>query len=197
MRRAIQLRVARAALLASLFCLFAATEVLAHGVTLKVQHALPADSSFHTRFLAPWTKELEEASHGRFRFQLMPAASTDAAALLEQVKQGEVDIGYVVVVPSGRFPEFEQFAAPADAKDAGGVSRALWDYVRANDLAKKEFDGFRLLAVGVPGKGSLSLLVMNPAAFKALPDDLKQAINAASGVDASARLGRAHDEAGK
>lgn len=196
MKRAFLSRVARV-VCASMLCLFASMQAWAHGVTLKVQHALQADSALHTQFLVPWTKALEEASHGRFRFQLLPGAAGDAAQLLEQVKQGGVDIGYVVIERSGRFPEFEQFSAPADAKSAGDASHALWDYVRANDLAKKEFDGVRLLAVGVPAKGSLSVLVMNPAAFKSLTDDLKQEINKSSGSDTSALIGRAYDAAGK
>jgi TRAP-type transport system periplasmic protein len=172
-------------------CLLLAREVLAHGVTLKVQHALPAESAFHTQFLLPWTKQLEETSHGRFRFHLTPALSVDPAALLEQVKQGGVDIAYVAIAPSGRFPEFEQFAPPAGT--AAEASRALWDHVRAKDLAKKEFNGLRLIAVGASGKDALCVLVMNPAAFKALTDDLKQMINASSGADTSAGLGKAFD----
>jgi TRAP-type C4-dicarboxylate transport system substrate-binding protein len=165
----------------------------AHGVTLKMQHALAADSAVHTQFAAPWSKRLEEASHGRFRFQLTPAAPADSAALLEQVKQGGIDIAYIAIERTGRFSEFEQFAAPAGAK-AVDASRALWEYVRAKDLAQKEFAGLRLLAVGASSE-ALAVVVMNPAAFKLLPDDLRQIINASSGADTCAELGKALDAA--
>ena len=45
----------------------------AHGVPLRVQHALPNDSSFHTRFLVPWAHKVEQESGGRLHVQLYPA----------------------------------------------------------------------------------------------------------------------------
>jgi hypothetical protein len=38
---------------------------------------------------------------------------------------------------------------------------------------------------------------MNPAAFKSLPDDLKQAINVNSGADVSAWLGKVLDQSAR
>ncbi len=195
MRRALQAVLRRhGVLLVGVLCLLAANVVLAHGVTLKVQHSFPEDSAFHTRFLLPWIKQMEEASHGRLRFQLMSAASS-GTELFAQVQQGSIDIGYAVIEDSGRFPRFEQFAAPSG--DRAAASRALWEHVRANDLAKQEFKGFKLLAVGVTDQAALSVVIMNPAAFKSLTDDLKQEINQSSGAETSARLGQAYDAAAK
>src|SRR5262245_39342407 len=124
---------------------------MGHGVTLKVHHGLPAESAFHTQFLVPWTQKIEAESGGRLRFQLFPAPENGGAApdLYDQVKEGVVDIVWTgVSYTPERFPAVEVFGLPLPANSAQGSSRALWEYVRLNDLSSSEFDGVRLLAVG-------------------------------------------------
>jgi TRAP-type C4-dicarboxylate transport system substrate-binding protein len=169
----------------------------AHGVTLKVHHALPAESAFHTQFLLPWTKKLEEAASGRLRFQLFAASPL---AVLDQVKQGAVDIAWLDCSSAEGFSELKKFTPPSDAGGVGRASTALWDYVRANDLGKKEFDGVRLLGVATAGNGTgepaaLFALVMNAAGFKSLSDDLRQVVNTHGGAETSAWLGKVLDQA--
>lgn len=131
----------------------------AHGVTLKLHHALPADSAFHTQFLVPWAEKLESESAGRLRIRLLPALEMggSAAQLFEQVKEGNADL---VLAAAGdtpeRFPAFEAFGLLA-SNGAQGASRALWEYVRVNDLARKEFGGVRLVAVARHGSAQLHL----------------------------------------
>lgn len=124
---------------------------MGHGVTLKVHHGLPADSVFHTQFLVPWTQKVEAESGGRLRFRLFPALEMGVAApdLYDQVKEGVADIVWTgVSYTPKRFPAVEVFELPLPANSAQGSSRALWEYVRLNDLSRTEFDGVRLLAVG-------------------------------------------------
>ena len=61
-----------------------ATSANAHGVTLKVHHALPADSPFHTQFLVPWTQKVEKESGGRLQSPALsrPADGRNCAAAL-------------------------------------------------------------------------------------------------------------------
>jgi TRAP-type transport system periplasmic protein len=151
-RRAVTSHVRRAACTALCFAapLWAST-AMGHGVTLKVHHDLPADSAFHTQFLVPWTQKVEAESGGRLRFQLFPALEMSGAApdLYDQVKEGVADIVWTGVghTPE-RFPAVEVFELPLPAHSAQGSSRALWEYVRLNDLSQTEFEGVRLLAVG-------------------------------------------------
>jgi TRAP-type C4-dicarboxylate transport system substrate-binding protein len=265
-----------------------ASTASAHGVTLKVQHELPADSAFHTQFLVPWTQKLEKESAGRLRFRLFPATPVGGGApqLYDQVKEGDADIVWTGIgYTPPRFPAVEVFELPLAANSAQGSSRALWEYVRLNDLGRKELDGVRLLALGrnnalqlhlrdkrvqgasdlsglkigtpapaaagflaalgaapvdvpagqigaaltsgavdgallpwdgvtAPGTGealkhhteldpqspwrysAVFMLAMNPAAYKSLPEDLRKVINANSGADTSAWLGRVFDAAG-
>jgi len=134
--------------------------VAAHGVTLKVHHALPADSPFHTQLLVPWTQKVESESGGRLRFQLFPGlgVGSSAAQLFDQVKDGAADLVWTAVgdMPE-RFPAFEAFELPFAANGAQGASLALWEYARVNDLARKELGGVRLLAVARHGTPQLHM----------------------------------------
>ena len=170
----------------------------AHGVTLMLHHFLPADSPFHTQFLLPWLEKVENESHGLLRFQVFPALPM--GPLYDQVKDRSADVVWTAVGnPAGRFPAFEVFNLPFTIHSAQGSSRALWEYVQANDLAKKEFAGVRLLAVQVATLESnekarvLSgafIFAMNSAAYKSLSDELKKVIIANSGAETSAWLGK-------
>ena len=175
-----------------------ASDARAHGVTLKVHHYLPADSPFHTKFLLPWLAKLEEESHGLLRFQVF--AAMEMGKLYDQVKDRTADIIWTAVGnPPDHFPAFEVFKLPLAHHSSKGSSRALWEYVQANDLAKKEFAGVRLLAVQVSSAESnekgqaLSnafIFAMNSEAYKSLSDELKKVILANSGAETSAWLGK-------
>jgi Bacterial extracellular solute-binding protein, family 7 len=176
---------------------FSTSTAHAHGVTLKVHHFLPADSPFHTKFLLPWLAKLEEESHGLLRFQVSPAM--EMGPLYDQVKDRTADIVWTAVGnPSGRFPAFEVFKLPLAIHSTQGSSRALWEYVQANDFARKEFAGVRLLAVQISSVASndkaqtsadMFILAMNSEAHKSLSDELKKVILANSGAETSAWLG--------
>lgn len=178
--------------------------VLAHGVTLKVQHFLPADSAFHTQFLLPWTKKLEEESHGLLRFQLFPAMQLGGtpAQLFDQVKDGKADIVWTLAEHTpGRFAATELFQLPLMGRSAQGASRALWEYAQANNLARGEFAGARVLALHTqdaaqpPLSASVGVLAMNPDSYKLLTKEMRQLLNAHSGAETSAWLGRVFDAA--
>jgi TRAP-type C4-dicarboxylate transport system substrate-binding protein len=123
----------------------------AHGVPLKVQHALPADSPFHTQFLVPWAHKLEQESGGRLHFQLYPAMQMggEPAQLFDQAKNGDAEIVWAALTDDDRdrFPALQVFALPFMSNSTEGSSRALWEYVRMSDLAHMEFDGVRVLAI--------------------------------------------------
>lgn len=177
---------------------FSTSTVHAHGVTLKVHHFLSEDSPFHTQFLLPWLAKLEEESHGLLRFQVSPAM--EMAQLYDQVKDRTADIVWTAAGnPPGRFPALEVFKLPLAIHSSQGSSRALWEYVQANDFARKEFAGVRLLAVQVSSGAStdkaqnisdMFIFAINSEAYKSLSDELKKVIIANSGAETSAWLGK-------
>ena len=120
----------------------------AHGINLKVQHALPADSTFHTQFLVPWTQKVEKDSGARLHFHLYPAMQMggEPSKLFEQVKSGDADIVWAGTDGAG-FASLEPFELPFMTSSTPGSSRALWEYVRMSDVAHMELDGIRVLAI--------------------------------------------------
>ena len=131
-----------------LVCAVSAEFAAAHGVTIKVQHALPADSPFHTAFLIPWTEKVAKDSGGRLHFQLSPGTQGTDSQLFDRAKSGEAEMVWAStdIVPA-RFTSLEVFALPFMTNSTQGSSRALWEYVRMSDLAQTEFDEMRVLAV--------------------------------------------------
>lgn len=174
----------------------------AHGVTLIVQHYLPADSPFQTQFLLPWLQKLEKESAGLLRFRLFPAMGQGGqpSDLAEQVSTRTIDIAFMLTRHApGRFPAIEAFESLPIKHNAVGASKAAWEYVRLNDLLDKEFDDARLLGVAVtPGEKSseVGLLLMNARSFKALTEELRKVVNANSGTDTSSALARSLAGAG-
>jgi len=122
----------------------------AHGINLKVQHALPADSTFHTQFLVPWTQKVEKESGGRLHFHLYPAMQMggEPLRLFDQVKSGDAEIVWAGTDSAGaHFASLEPFELPFMTSSTQGSSRALWEYVRMSDAAHMELDGIRVLAI--------------------------------------------------
>jgi TRAP-type C4-dicarboxylate transport system substrate-binding protein len=137
-------------LIACIGSLLAVPNVRAHGVTLKVHHFHAADAPFHAQFLVPWAQKVEKDSGGRLRFQFFPAMQLGGppAQLYDQARDGKADIVWTAAgYTPGRFPAFQVFELPFLGRTAQGASRALWEYVQANDLPRKEFGEVRLLAV--------------------------------------------------
>lgn len=192
------------------------SDARAHGVTLKIHHFLPEDSPFHTQFLLPWKEKLEKESNGYLRIQVYPAMQMggNPSQLYDQVKDRTADIVWTSVeYDAWRFPAFEVFNLPLRTNSTSGSNRALWEYVQAHNLAKKEFAGVRLLVVHVsavrsgekaqmPSEGDLKspllfsnlfILAMNSEAYKGLSDELKNVIRANSGAETSVWLGKILD----
>ncbi len=178
-------------------------QAYAHGVTLVVHHYLPADSAFHTQFLVPWTQKLEKESAGLLRFRFYPALQMggDAAQLADQVADRSVDIVLTLTRHNpGRYPAMEAFEVTAIKHGAQGASRAAWEYVRLNDLADKDFDEVRLLAVSLSAGPSadlspaVGLLMLNGRSYKALTETLRKVINDNSGAGTSAWLANTMSE---
>jgi len=119
---------------------------LAHGVTMKLRHPLPADSDFHTQFVIPWTEKVHQDAGGRISFQIQ-AGDVAPEKLLDAAREADVDVVWTDLASTGgRLSALEAFELPLVTKDALSASHALIDYVRLSDAAQNELDGLRLLA---------------------------------------------------
>lgn len=84
-------------------------------VTLRMHHFLPPVSNGHAKFLAPWSKKVEEESQGRIRIQIFPSMSLGGAPpqLFDQARDGVADIVWTLPGNTpGRFPGIEVFELP-------------------------------------------------------------------------------------
>lgn len=148
---------------------------------------------------------MEKESNGYLRMQVYPAMQMggEPSQLYDQGKERAADIVlFAVSHHLGRFPSVEVFNLPFKTQSAQGSSRALWEYIQANNLERQELKGVRLLAVFVSTpKASdaaavpdIYLLAMNSDAYKGLSDELKAVIKANSGAETSAWLGKTFDD---
>ncbi len=271
-----------AALVASMTGAVQAAEV----VTLRVHHFLPASSTAHVKFIAPWCAKIQSDSGGQLKCQIYPSMQLGGTPpqLFDQVKDGVADIVWTLPgYQAGRFMVIEAFELPfMTAAESQKSSRALWHYATKNatnefrgvrplifhvgegaifhtnskpirtladfkglklraptrlaskligalggvpvampvpqvgeSLSKGVIDGALLpwevlpslkvheivkhhseLDAGVPNiSNNVFVLAMNPAKYESLPADLKRVIDANSGADASAWVGKVWDEA--
>lgn len=138
--------------------LFPALRASAHGVSLDLHHPLPAESAFHKEFLAPWVQKVEAEAGGRVRFH--PHASStlggSAESLYDQARDGGTDVVWGPVrVAADHLPALTVLGFPFMVRSATGASRAASEYARINDLADRDFDGTRVIAVHVGDPGQL------------------------------------------
>jgi len=140
---------------------FAALGVLAvnsaqaETITLKISHFLPSSHPTHSDFLASWTKEVEEKTEGKVKFEIYPAGSAfgHVAKQLDQARAGVVDIAHGLTgFPRGRLPRTLIMDLPFLTKTADAASRALWDLYQEGDLAS-EYKGLKVLALHAHNPG--------------------------------------------
>jgi TRAP-type C4-dicarboxylate transport system substrate-binding protein len=134
--------------------LTAATLAQAQEITLKVHHFLSPLSPAHTKLITPWCDKINKESGGKLKCQIYPAMQMGGTPpqLYDQAKDGVADIVWTLPgYTAGRFPLVEVFELPFMMRGYEGTSRALWDWVQANDQA--EFKEVHPIAFHVHGPG--------------------------------------------
>jgi TRAP-type transport system periplasmic protein len=144
-------------LLGAMVLTFGAGPVLAQDPhVLRLHHFTPAGSNTQIKMLQPWADKVMAASDGRIKIEIYPSMQLGGkpGQLFEQVKDGVVDIAWVVPgYTAGRFPCVEIFEAPFVGRDAAPTSAALHQYATENCI--DEFDGIRPIAFHVLATASL------------------------------------------
>jgi len=123
-------------------------------ITLRIHHFLPAGSTAHQKFIAPWCDTIERESKGKLRCQIYPAMQLGGKPpeLVEQVRTGNVDIVWTLPgYTPGRFPTMEVFELPFMSKSAEATSRAAWDYYVKHGT--EDFKEYKPLAFHVHDDG--------------------------------------------
>lgn len=156
-----------------LAALFAAAPVAqAQEILLKVHHFLSPLSPAHTKLITPWCDKIGKESGGKLKCQIYPAMQMGGTPpqLYDQAKDGVADIVWTLPgYTAGRFPLVEAFELPFMMRSYEGTSRALWDWVQANDQA--EFREVHPIAFHVHGPGVFHMVnkpIKTLADFKGL-----------------------------
>lgn len=145
----------RRSILAAFCALWAAPALAQAPITLRLSQFLGPQSFFARDFARPWARELEAATNGRVRVELLDATSAygDVTKQAAQVAAGTVDIalGLRGAEPA-RFPCTAVAELPFVVRDALSGSRALWAIHQRRQLCG-EWDGFKVLALFVHNPG--------------------------------------------
>lgn len=152
--------------------LAAAGQVQAQEIILKVHHFLSPLSPAHTKLITPWCDKVTKESGGKLKCQIYPAMQMGGTPpqLYDQAKDGVADIVWTLPgYTAGRFPLVEVFELPFMMRGYEGTSRALWDWVQANDQA--EFREVHPILFHVHGPGVFHMVnkpIKTLADFKGL-----------------------------
>ena len=106
--------------------LAASTSVQAQNVTLRFSNWLPPTHPMVTEMLNPWAKDVEQATEGRVKIQVLPPLGTPASHY-DLVRNGVADmtIGVHSYTPE-RFKLTEMVELPMTAENAQVNSLAYW-----------------------------------------------------------------------
>ena len=135
--------------------LAASTSVQAQNVTLRFSNWLPPTHPMVTEMLNPWAKDVEQATEGRVKIQVLPPLGTPASHY-DLVRNGVADmtIGVHSYTPE-RFKLTEMVELPMTAENAQVNSLAYWRTYQKYFMGKNEHAGTKLLGAWVPGSYQL------------------------------------------
>lgn len=135
--------------------------------TLRMHTFVPPVAGSYKN-LDGWRKNVEKASNGALKIQLFGSMQLGGkpADLYDQVKNGVVDIGWVLPgYKAGLFPRIGVFELPFIGDRASIVSPAVDDYVRK--WGKKEWGAVHVIVAHSAGE---SVIHTKPKAIKSLAD---------------------------
>jgi TRAP-type C4-dicarboxylate transport system substrate-binding protein len=117
-------------------------------IKLKFAHHNSTTSNSHVISFVPWTKQIEEKSNGKVKFEIYPSATlAKPADVFDAVKSGIADIawGFVGFYPN-RFPLTEAVGLPMLGIDSASMgSKVLWDLYSNTPAMQQEFRDVKVL----------------------------------------------------
>jgi TRAP-type C4-dicarboxylate transport system substrate-binding protein len=124
--------------------------------TLRVSNWLPPSHPIVRDILAPWGQQVEAATNGRVKVEIMAAPIGKPPAQFDLIKNGAADVGYGVHgYTPGRFKLTPVAELPFLSDSAEALSVAYWK-LHATTLAKAdEHAGVHLLTVFTHGPGMI------------------------------------------
>ncbi|MBL8386580.1 MAG: TRAP transporter substrate-binding protein [Burkholderiales bacterium] len=124
--------------------------------TLSMSVWIPQQAPFVQHALVPWAKQVEEATAGRVRVNMLPKAVATPPGHIDAIRDGVADVAFTVQgYTPGRFVLTKVVELPFGGESAEALSVA---YQRIHDrfLAKaNEHQGLKVLSVFTHGPGAV------------------------------------------
>ena len=150
MRKTILALAAAAAALA-----FASSGAVAQ-TTLRVSNWLPPSHPIIADMIKPWAADIESATQGRVKIEVMEAPLGPPPAQFDIVQTGQADIGFSVHgYTPGRFVLTKLVELPFLADSAEALSVAYWRLHEASLAQADEHRGVKLLSLFTHGPGHI------------------------------------------
>lgn len=177
-------------LVAAGFVALASAAALAQAqTTVRFSNWLPPTHPITTDILQPWAANVEKATEGRVKVQLLPALGRPPAHF-DLVRDGVADAALSVqAYTADRFPSAYGMTFPGYADDAESAAVAYWRTHQQHFAKLNEFDGVQLVGLYTHGPGHVFTRDGKPVTKL---DDLKgMRLRATGGIvqDISSRLG--------
>jgi len=130
----------------------------AEPVTLKLAFPPPPVSFFNGQVLAPWGKEIEEATHGEVKVQLFIGPTlANFGNIYDRILNGVIDLGWGLHGPLGKqFQKSSVVNLPGIPNNGPQCSAALWQLLADGTIAD-EYGSVKPLSLGCfPGSGFIA-----------------------------------------
>lgn len=117
-------------------------------IKLKFAHHNATTSNSNVISFVPWTKQIEEKTNGKVKFEVYPAATlAKPADAFDAVKSGIADIAWSFVgFYPNRFPLTEVIGLPMLGIDSASMgSKVLWDLYSKTPAIQQEFRDVKIL----------------------------------------------------
>ena len=117
---------------------------------LRMANWVPPVHHLH-KTIPMWAAEVEKASGGTLKIELMKTPLAKAPGQYDLIKNGVVDLAYgVAAFTPKRFHVFRGIEVPFMLKNAEAGSAGLWEWYARTGMADKEFHDTKLVAAFTP-----------------------------------------------
>jgi TRAP-type C4-dicarboxylate transport system substrate-binding protein len=144
------------ALLAAAFTLVAAAPIASAQTVLTMSSWVPPTHSLTRDVLTVWAQQVEKASNGRIKFEMLPKHPSAPPGTFDAVRDGLVDVSFVTASytparhPLPLMAELPGAGATAEINSVA-FSRIHWKYFQPAN----EYKGVKLLGVFTHGPGQM------------------------------------------
>lgn len=157
--------------------------------TLRVSNWLPPSHPIVKDILAPWGKQVETATDGRVKVEIMSSPIGKPPAQFDLIRSGAADIGYGVHgYTPGRFKLTPLVEGPFLSDSAEALSVAYWKVHEAMLAKAEEHKGVKVLTVFTHGPGMI-YTTAKPVAKLTDAAGLKMRIGGGIVAEVAERLG--------